>query len=151
MKGRQTGRVGIDFIGVGVAAALFNTNDAIALFHRRRGGESGLWGLPGGRVRIGESLLRAVRREMREELGVKVIRCRQIGLCEDLRPEGHWISALFVVDEFEGEPSNRLPLVHHQLAWALLGDPPGEVTFVTRYMIEQLQRQGERWPTRLQP
>ncbi len=151
MTSRLKGRAGVDHIGVGVAAALLDSEGAIALFHRKRGGESGLWGLPGGHVRIGETFVRAVKREVREELGVKVIRCRSLGFSEDVREEGHWLSALFLIEETEGLPTNRLPTVHHELFWARMDNLPGEITVVTRHMIERLQNSGEPWQTKQQP
>jgi ADP-ribose pyrophosphatase YjhB (NUDIX family) len=50
------------------------------------------WDLPGGAVDFGESLEAAVRREIREELGVWLQLIHHIGHYEDIREGEHWIS-----------------------------------------------------------
>ncbi|MFB3049880.1 MAG: NUDIX hydrolase [Acidimicrobiia bacterium] len=44
----------------------------ILVVHRGRGAYAGLWAVPGGRQRRGETMQEAVRREVREETGLVV-------------------------------------------------------------------------------
>jgi ADP-ribose pyrophosphatase YjhB (NUDIX family) len=44
----------------------------ILVVHRGRGAYAGLWAVPGGRQRRGETMQEAVRREVREETGLIV-------------------------------------------------------------------------------
>ena len=46
--------------------------DAVLLVRRGREPAKGRWGLPGGAVEAGETLLEAVRREVREETGIAI-------------------------------------------------------------------------------
>lgn len=56
---------------VGVAAVIFKREEVLLV---RRGQEpaKGVWSLPGGLVEVGESLVEAVKREIKEETGLTV-------------------------------------------------------------------------------
>ena len=57
---------------VGVGAAVFNGSGQVLLVQRGRPPGKGSWGLPGGMLELGETLVEGVRREVREECGVEV-------------------------------------------------------------------------------
>lgn len=56
-------------VGVG---ALIRRGDEILLVQRSRDPGRGLWAVPGGKVRFGESMRSAVEREILEETGLQV-------------------------------------------------------------------------------
>ena len=62
---------GIDFIGVGVGALIFNNEGRIFLAKRgpEARNESGKWDFPGGSVEFGEKVEEALKREIKEETG----------------------------------------------------------------------------------
>ncbi len=62
-------RVGNTIFQVRVGAVC-TSSDGRVLLHRAVGDD--IWSLPGGRLRVGESVADCVRREMREEAGMKV-------------------------------------------------------------------------------
>lgn len=64
---------GIDYVGVGVGAAIFNSEDKLFLTLRgkKAKNERGKWEIPGGNVEFGETLEDAIKREMREEHGIE--------------------------------------------------------------------------------
>lgn len=68
----------------------------------RRGHEpcAGKHALPGGFVRIGETVMSACRREVKEETGIEVIEISLVGVYSDIDrdPRGHIVSAAFMTE-----------------------------------------------------
>jgi len=56
---------------VGVSAAIF-VDKSVLLVRRKQEPAKGQWSLPGGAVELGEGILEALARELREELSVKI-------------------------------------------------------------------------------
>jgi len=63
-----------------VCAVIFDRRGQLLLQQRSDGGQ---WGLPGGSVEIGESVVEAVRREVCEETGLRVVVQRMVGIYSD--------------------------------------------------------------------
>lgn len=62
-------------------SAVIRNGEGHVLLGRRA--DSGEWGLPGGNVEIGESVVEALRREVHEETGLEVALVRLVGLYSD--------------------------------------------------------------------
>ena len=56
---------------VGVSAVIF-VDKSVLLVRRKQEPAKGQWSLPGGAVELGEGILEALARELREELSVKI-------------------------------------------------------------------------------
>ena len=83
-----------------------------------------VWDLPGGHIEDGESPEETVRRELLEELGVRVTAMTRLETAVDApNAETH----AFIVTAWEGEGSNLAPDEHDELRWV---SPPslGEMT-----------------------
>lgn len=82
---------------VGVAAAVFDTDGRVMLVQRGRPPRVGAWGLPGGLLEVGETLVAGVQREVREECGVEIAVGAVAGVFEpithdaDGRVEYHYV------------------------------------------------------------
>ena len=55
---------------VGVGAVILQ-GDAVLLVRRGNEPLKGIWSIPGGALEVGESLIDGVRREVREEVGLR--------------------------------------------------------------------------------
>ena len=67
---------GIDYIGIGVGAAIFNKQGKvfITLRGKKAKNERGKWEIPGGSVEFGETMEQALKREIMEEHGIEILR-----------------------------------------------------------------------------
>jgi 8-oxo-dGTP pyrophosphatase MutT (NUDIX family)/2'-5' RNA ligase len=76
----------------------------------------GAWDAIGGKPEPGESLLAALAREAAEEAGVEPLDVTALGCFDD----GDRADAFYVATAWKGEPSNRDPAEHSELAWVPL-------------------------------
>jgi 8-oxo-dGTP diphosphatase len=106
-----------------VVAALIRRNGRILICRRSVDQAHALkWEFPGGKVESGESPREALGRELREELAIHARIGDEVERYEYCYPGRNPILLIFhAVDEFEGEPQNR---VFHEMRWAL----PAELT-----------------------
>ncbi|GIK72244.1 MAG: NUDIX hydrolase [Chloroflexota bacterium] len=94
---------------VGVAAAVFDAAGRVLLVQRGRPPRAGSWGLPGGLLEVGESLVAGVRREVREECGVEIAVGDVAGVFEPItrdeegRVEYHYVVIDFWASWLSGE------------------------------------------------
>lgn len=80
---------------VGVGAVVFR-GDEVLLVRRGHPPGTGLWSLPGGKVRPGERLRDACRREVAEETGVRVKIGPLLGVFERLATGYHYVIVDYV-------------------------------------------------------
>jgi len=114
-----------------VAAVVEREDRRLLIGQRRRSDTSALkWEFPGGKVREGEGLEEALARELREELGVTVLKSRKIGQVRHryANTAEEWEIHFFAVKIAEKEIT---PRVFEQIAWVLKGEmdfPPRQQT-----------------------
>ena len=107
--GGESNRMYPDAPRAAVGAVVFR-DDAVLLVRRGNAPSQGTWAIPGGRVRLGETLQAAAEREIREETGV-VIRAREpvfvfdaIERDTDGRVKFHYVIVDLAADYLHGEP-----------------------------------------------
>lgn len=69
-----------------VSAAIFRDGQVL-LIQRARAPAKDLWTLPGGRVEVGETLVEAITREIREETGLEIVPLGLAGYREIILPD----------------------------------------------------------------
>lgn len=91
---------------VQVAAAVILRGDGSFLLAQRPVGKvyAGYWEFPGGKLEPGETPYAALVRELREELGLAVVRAEPWRVKRYVYPHAHVELHFFRVLEWEGEP-----------------------------------------------
>lgn len=103
-----------------VAAALVNDDGEVLLAQRPKGkGLAGKWEFPGGKVEEDESPETAMARELKEELGIRVLHKDMEAfwfLSHDYVSEFgfHLLMPVYLIRTWEGTPR---PLEHDQIIW----------------------------------
>ena len=102
-----------------VAAIIERRDRRLLIGQRRRSDTSPLkWEFPGGKVREGETPEAALARELREELGAALLRCREIARVKHRYAET--ADALEIRFFAAGIADTELvPTVFEQVAWVL--------------------------------
>lgn len=129
-------RAGRDYIGVGVGAVVFDAEGRVLL--ARRGdaakNEKGFWEFPGGEVKFGETLVGALRRELREEYGIEVRVLESLGAFDHILEGGqeHWVSITYVARLDAGTPRINEPAKCTGLGWYSLAALPEPLSAISR-------------------
>ena len=130
---------------VRVAVCLAAGDRLLLVAHRK--GEHRYWLLPGGGVEMGETLVEAARREVREETGVDAEIGRLLIVCDAIEPGGrHLVNLVFAARATSPEPGDapRAGSAGRPAGTApgdpTLGDPAiEEVRWVTREELLALE------------
>ena len=86
-------------------AAIINRQKQILLVEHRKRGQR-YWVLPGGRLEGRETLEAALRRELKEELGLDARVGPLVIVCETLAPDRHVVNLIFLAEIRDGaEPA----------------------------------------------
>lgn len=120
-RSAPTVTVGRDVVGVGVGALIVNEHNQVLLSLRgpKAKNEVGKWEIPGGAVEFGETFEEALRREIKEEIGVDIAVGEMLQLCDHILPEEgqHWVAPTYFCTIQSGTPENLEPGKCDQLGW----------------------------------
>lgn len=126
----KTGLIpGKNIVGIGVGAFILNSQGQVLLMHRPKSiaahrTTTGMWSVPGGAIDFGESAEKAIKREVYEELGVKINIKNFISYSDQVLGDAHWISLHFLCQIKSGTPKIMEPNKCEKLDWFDPKDPP---------------------------
>lgn len=138
---------GVDYIGVSVGAMIFNEKGELFLSKRSQNckNERGHWETPGGSVEFGETLVRAVAREMLEEYGAEIEIIEQFPAADHFIPaEGqHWVATTFLAKfKSDQEPKIMEPDKCGEIGWFPLGTLPSPLSLITQADLKEYRRRA---------
>jgi mutator protein MutT len=122
-----------------VTAGILQDGEKVLICQRHRSDKYGLqWEFPGGKVRAGEELQDALRRELAEELNIDAKVGEEVFRLRHRYPDRFVEVIFFLVTAYTGEISNR---VFEAVAWAPRNKLP-EYNFLEadRKLVERLAR-----------
>lgn len=131
-------QIGKDYIGVGCGAFILNDRNELLLQQRNKAPEKGYWSIPGGKVEMFETFHQAVKREIKEEIGVEIEIIDLLGICDHIirSEKSHWVSPPFLCKITKGEPKIMEPTKHIDMKWFSLDNLPENITITTKYALE---------------
>ena len=131
---------GKDYIGVGGGALIFNQRKEILLMKRsgKVQNNSGWWSKPGGRVEFGETALKMVKREIREETNIEIDVWGLLPYTDHIikKENQHWLAINFVANYKRGELKNLEPHKCEEVRWFALDKLPKKIEQTTREAIK---------------
>lgn len=112
---------GVDYIGVGIGAVIFNKEGKIFLAKRGRKArnEAGKWECPGGALEFGESFENTLKREIKEEFGIDIEITDQLATFNHIIPKEkqHWVALAFICKIKKGIPKILEPEKCEEIGW----------------------------------
>ncbi len=122
---------------------ILQKDNRILLSHRVNTGYcDGMYGLPSGHVEAGESLLSAMIREAKEEIGIEVRRedLNYVHCVSRSAADGHRTDHIFTVNKWEGEPINQEPEKCDNLSWFAMDALPDTIIPYVRRILESVAK-----------
>jgi len=122
-----------------VVAGIIQRGDRMLICQRHRSDAYGLqWEFPGGKVRNGEDLPAAVRRELEEELAIQAEVGGEVFRLRHRYPDRYVEVIFFAITNYHGEVRNQ---VFEALEWALRAKLP-EYNFLEadRELVDRLAK-----------
>ena len=91
-----------------VTLAFIIKGDEILLAMKKRGFGAGLWNGYGGKLKDGENIYAAAKREVKEEIGIEVKSMKKVGVLdfyfEGDNPDWNQQVHVFLIERYNGEP-----------------------------------------------
>lgn len=132
---------GIDVPGLGCGLAILRES-RILLYRRLRAPEAGVWNIVGGKIDHMERALDSARREAEEESGLSIGSVEFLCISEQIIEEErqHWLSLIYVTEDFAGEPRIMEPEKLPEFGWFALDDLPAPLSRFTADAVQALEK-----------
>lgn len=119
---------------------IFLKNGKVLLVRQAKYPFFGFWVLPGGHVEYGERIEKAIKREMKEELGVSVKIEKLFGIYSDPKrdPRYHTASVVYLLKKAKGKI--RLSREASEFRYFSLRNLPKKIGFDHRKILNDLKK-----------
>ncbi len=139
---------GIDYIGVGVGALVFNKDGKVLVAKRgqKARNEKGKWEFPGGSVEFGEKCEDAAKREIKEEFDIDIEIIDLLDVVNHIIPEEcqHWVSPSFLAKHISGDARIMEPEKISDFKWAEISElDMKELTIASQNNLRSYNRRNE--------
>lgn len=112
------------------------------LYRRLRAPEAGAWNIVGGKIDHMERAIDAARREAEEESGLTIGTVDFLCVSEQIIEEErqHWLSFIYVSEDFSGEPRVMEPEKLPEFGWFPLDALPAPLSRFAADAVEALNK-----------
>ena len=121
------------------AGAIIIKNGKTLLAKRKGSHANGCYGSFGGHVEFGESLIEAVKREAREELGIEIDNIKFASCSNMIKYDKHYLDVSFVAELAGGEPRICEPDKIESIGWYSLDNLPEPLFEPVRIVLEAIK------------
>jgi len=132
---------GVDYIGVGVGAMVFDSSGRVFLAKRGPAArnERNHWEFPGGAVRLHERIRSAIKREFMEEYGMVIEPKHLLCATDHILPveNQHWVSLCFIASHISGEPRVLEAEKCLAIRWCHLNNLPAPLTLISSSFLRE--------------
>lgn len=113
------------------------------LCRRLKAPEAGHWSIVGGKVDHMEASIDAARREAEEESGLTIHSARFLCISEQMVAADlqHWVSLIYMTEDFSGEPRLMEPDKLSSIGWYALNDLPQPLAVFAQDAVRALREQ----------
>jgi 8-oxo-dGTP diphosphatase len=127
----------IEAIQVAVAVIINEAREVLISLRDQQAHQGGLWEFPGGKIEAGESVVQALGREVREELGINIDHSKPFKSIKYIYPDKQVELHVCLVEQFYGTPTGAEGQVLRWLAIDCL--KPSVFPAANRSIIRALQ------------
>jgi 8-oxo-dGTP diphosphatase len=121
-----------------VVGVIINSANNKVLLSKRTPGQhlEGLWEFPGGKVESDETVISALNRELKEELGIKINSASQLTTVKHDYPDKKVLLDVWIVDDWSNEPLGK---EDQELSWSSI-DELSQYTFpdANKHIVQTL-------------
>ncbi len=127
---------------ISVYLILIRNNKVLLLRRRNTGYEDGKYGLPSGHLEDNESITNALKREVKEEIGIDInIDDLRLAHAMHRREKDIRVDFFFTCKKYKGTPSNTEPEKCDDLNWFPVDKlPTNTVSYVRKAILSSLNK-----------
>ncbi len=135
---------GKNFIGTTVFGLIFNKKRQILLIQNEKYSKlykryENKWCMIGGKVKFGEKIINALKREIKEETNLDVYDIKFINYNEHIENGWHWVTLNFQTKTKSDKFNNEEPRINKKMKWFELRNIPVNISDYTKKCLEDLK------------